>query len=481
MPSQAAPRLASATVLLVAAACATAWALTASGALDVPGRLVVGLAAAAALGWAAIWQPFVALGLFAGIAVLLEDARTGYAIPNSPAFYGPNIGVPILRATDALLVALAAAVVIARRSSAEPVRVPRYLLWPGLLLTGGLAVGLVEGFATGADPENMLSQLRPFAYLLIVPLLVVNLPWRQIDLRKLIALASAVIAGKALIGIAVYVSGRNQVGVDSLSYYQPTANWILLLFCVAVLAGLLVRAPVPKVALVAALPALVCLLLSFRRSFWLGAVVAVAALFVAVLVTSGRHDRTRTGAAIAAVVATAACCVAALASGLVPSGLAAPISERVQSLSADRLVSDREDRYRLGEQRNVIATLARDPVFGVGLGAPWAAVHPLSLRFDKQRLYSHNALTSWWLKLGILGALAYLALLIAVAARGLRAARARAPGSLGRALMLAGAAGLIGLAVAETSASFTGVELRLTMLVAVLLGLLAIDPSRNDG
>jgi len=78
----------------------------------------------------------------------------------------------------------------------------------------------------------------------------------------------------------------------------------------------------------------------------------------------------------------------------------------------------------------------------------------------------------YWVKLGILGVLAYLSILIGTAVLAWRAWR-YADLPVLRVFGLASLCAIAGLAVIETTATFTGGDQRFTVLFAVQAGLLA--------
>jgi O-antigen ligase len=89
------------------------------------------------------------------------------------------------------------------------------------------------------------------------------------------------------------------------------------------------------------------------------------------------------------------------------------------------------------------------------------------------RLYVHFAALWFWLKLGILGLFAYLTLLIGAALLAWQAwQRSREP--VLRAFGMASLCGIAGLAAIDTTASFTGVDPRFTVLFSAQLGLLGL-------
>jgi O-antigen ligase len=158
-----------------------------------------------------------------------------------------------------------------------------------------------------------------------------------------------------------------------------------------------------------------------------------------------------------------------------------PIVKRAASLVPSRLEANLEDRYRLDERANVLGEIRRHPVMGLGVTVPWAAtVQPLSVEHEEGREYVHFAALWYWLKLGILGLFAYVAVIAGSMAIAWKAWRA-APKPLLRAFGLASLAGMAGLVAMDTTASFTGVDPRFTVLFATQVGLLAQLAFRSDG
>src|SRR6185369_12462464 len=146
---------------------------------------------------------------------------------------------------------------------------------------------------------------------------------------------------------------------------------------------------------------------------------------------------------------------------------------RVQSLSPSKLETNAEDRYRLDERVNVIAELKRHPVAGIGLQEDWhASARPLPVEHENGRQYVHFALLWWWLKLGFLGAVAFASLILGGIVLSWRAWRTSSE-PLPRCFGLASLCGFLGLIAIETTASFTGVDARFTVVLAAQLGLLA--------
>jgi O-antigen ligase len=108
------------------------------------------------------------------------------------------------------------------------------------------------------------------------------------------------------------------------------------------------------------------------------------------------------------------------------------------------------------------------------MGVPWTAtVRPLPQEHKDGRLYVHFAALWWWLKLGILGLAAYIGIMVAALRISFQVWR-RVRDPMFSAFGLATMCGVVGLIVIDTTASFTGVDLRLSAVFAVQIGLLAL-------
>jgi O-antigen ligase len=216
---------------------------------------------------------------------------------------------------------------------------------------------------------------------------------------------------------------------------------------------------------VAGTPLLVLsLALSFRRSFWIGAALGILLVFLLGSRPLGRRI---------AVVAVALLGLAAWTVSLQPVQTETPIVERARSLEPSKVESNAQDRYRLDELRNVTAEIRKEPITGLGLGGQWAATHPLGIEHPNGRGYTHVVAFWWWMKLGILGLIAYLSLMGTMLAMGWQVWR-RSADPLQSAAGLAIFCGLLALAVVETVGSFTGIDPRFTALVGGVAGLLAV-------
>jgi hypothetical protein len=156
------------------------------------------------------------------------------------------------------------------------------------------------------------------------------------------------------------------------------------------------------------------------------------------------------------------------------------VQARAKALSPSQIQLNADDRYRIEERRNVLKDLAQRPVYGLGIGVPWVAHRAVSIDFKGSRQYVHFLPLWYWMKMGILGLIAYVWLFGTALYMGFSLWR-RHPDGMHRATGLAAFAGFAGLMVVETTASFTGVDTRFSIVVGAALGWLgAARLTMND-
>ena len=425
------------------------------------------LAVSALAGLWLVGRPGMALGLLLAFVVLLEEDESG-AFPATARFYKAVAG-GVISPCDLIFVALVVGFAYDHIRNRRPLRMPDPFTWPLLLLMAGVAAGAVMGIAGGANPTNIFYVLRVYIYFLIIPFVVRNVLDDRSKQRLFVIGAAALATFKGIEGTLAYASGQGRkIEGTTLTFYEPTATWMIVLFLLGVLACRIIGKRMPWWILPASLVTFAALVFSFRRSFWLAAALGVV---VVVVVATGQHGWRRVLPAVAAFVIAIVVALAFLGSGST-SGLSAPVLERARSINPSSLQAVKGDRYRLTEQRNVIAEVRNHPVTGIGLGVSWEARYPLSASFEGSRGYTHVLLLNYWMKLGILGVIAYLWLMVAVLWGAWRVWRSRSE-ALIRAAGLALFGGVLGLIVTDTTGSHTGVNLRLTIVFAAALGWVA--------
>jgi hypothetical protein len=445
--------------LAVASAAAALAVLTLAAVRYGPVALGLPLAGVAAL--ALLQRARLTVALVVGLMVLVEgstDNFLGYRGLYDPVRFG-------VTPMECLLSLAVLAVLLDRMRAGRPVRLAGPLTVPLLLVALATAAGAATGAFRGVGLHDMQFAARQLAWLPIVPLLVVNVIETDRQLRGALAFATGLAIVKAAIGLVGVVAG---VGIvvegATITYYEPTANWLVLLAILGIGAAVLMRARPPAWAVAGAPLLVLSLALSFRRSFWIGAVLGILLVFLLGSRPLGRRI---------AVLAVASLGLAAWTVSLQPVQTETPIVERARSLQPSKVESNAQDRYRLDELRNVTAEIRREPITGLGLGGKWAATHPLGIEHENGRGYTHVVAFWWWMKLGILGLIAYLSLMGTMLAMGWQVWR-RSADPLQSAAGLAIFCGLLALAIVETVGSFTGIDPRFTTLVGAVAGLLAV-------
>ena len=405
-------------------------------------------------------RPRALLLLYVVAIVVLENDSLGF-LPQRGVIYD---GVPSI--ADALFGLLALATLAWLVQQRRPIRLPDPFTPALVLLALAVAAGAILGYTSRGDTTSIANSLRAFVPLLLLPLFVVNV----IDTRRRLVQAAgvaAVLAGvKGLEGLIAWRSGAGRpLDGTTITFYEPAANFLLLVVVLGVVAAILLKVTLPLwVRLTLPLAAL-ALVLSYRRNFWIAAVLGLA---LVVLFSRFQVERRMLLPAAASIVVALA---AMLAWGGTPE-LDGPVAERVGSLSRNQITSNPYERYRLDEQQNVIAEIRASPFVGIGLGVPWSVTHPLPVELEGGRLYAHTVALWYWLKLGVAGLVAYLWLVLATLFTALAVAR-RSADAVVRAGGIALAAATVGMAVAETTGSFTGVSDRYSILVALAIGWLA--------
>jgi O-Antigen ligase len=424
------------------------------------GALILPLAAAGAV--ALLQRPRLAVALVVSLMVICEgrsEDLMGFAnFVYDPVMSGPT---PM----EGLLILAVLAVLVGRLGGERPLRLPGPLTVPLLLVVMAAAAGVATGAFAGVGGEDLLYASRQLVWLVIVPWLVVNVVETERQARGALALGMGLALLKAALGLGGVLAGVGMV-VDgaTITYYDPTGNGLVLLGMLGVAAALVMRARLPLWVLAGSPLLVLSLALSFRRSFWIAAALGI----VLVLLLGSRPLGRRLVFSAAALLA-----IAIWVLSFQPFQGQAPIVERARSLEPAQVERNAQDRYRLEELENVTAEIRGSPITGLGLGVDWTATHPLGVNHEGGRQYTHVVALWWWLKLGILGPLAYLAVMATCLAMSWQVWR-RSPARWLSASGLALLCGLISIASVETVGSFTGVDPRFTALIAAVGGLLVV-------
>jgi hypothetical protein len=455
-------------MLAVAASCATALLALLVAHKDGTAGLLAPLVLVVVL--ILLYRPVLLSCLVVFLAAVCEGPTFGFLHFTSNLYVQIYKGLTPLDVLVALVIFSVGIDVIRRRRA---IVIPRSLL-PGVtILLLAMVAGAVTGHAAGESWRSVVLLENVLSYLLLLPLAIANL---EIDRRRLVVLLGGLVAlalVKALLGLIEVAGhyGQSIEGSSTLTYYEPAANWLIMIALLAIFAAVVARARPPLWMLLGSPLLVASIALSYRRSFWIATVLGI--LLILLLGTSpvGRRMLLPTGLVTA---------LAILLLGSTNFQAQIPVVKRVESLAPTQLTTNVEDRYRLDERANVLGELGRHPITGIGLGIPWqATVQPLSVEHEEGRQYVHFAALWYWLKLGILGIFAYVLFLAGVALLGWRVwRRSREP--MLRAFGLASLCSVAGLVAIETTASFTGIDPRFTVLLSAQVGLLALLDASAD-
>ncbi len=332
-----------------------------------------------------------------------------------------------------------------------------------ILLAVAFVTGSVVGYFAGAGIGAQIDGWRNVLPMIVaVPLVAAVLPSDRV--RPVLVVAAVLTIVKALTAVAL--TAANGGGIDGIVFYEVTANWMFLLYLLVVFAAWVKGASLPWWVWAAVPLVTVAFVVGLKRSLWLGGVVGLAMVLVIGLSRLGRR------LAAPAVVVAGALVWILLSSGINVT-LQGPVGERVSSLDPSSLQSNAQDRYRLDERANVWAELKRQPLTGLGQGVEWRAVYPLGIEHEDARNYVHNAVMWFWMKYSLLGALGYIALMLAATIVGVRVSRRHAVPQIA-AVGLGTAGAIVSLAVAEVAGTWTGADSRFTLILGAVIGVLAV-------
>lgn len=417
----------------------------------------------AALGLVLLRYPGAALALLLTSAVLVESEAEALLPPVS-SFY--DVVAAKLTPQDLLILTGLGGLLLRFATESERPRLPEPFTASLALLVFSVAAGVVTGYTANAGVpvgELFHRSLTAF-YVILVPFLAVNVVRSTRALRIFAVVAAGLAAFKGISGLYGVFSGIGaSVETETISYLSPVPNLVMLIFVLGIAAALVRRVKVPGWMLATAPLALLALILSFRRSFW----IAAAFTLIVVVIVASRH-RGRAVLAIGGVSLALALVGVVLIGSSDPS--ASPIVERAQTLSPSGIGTNRGDRYRIDERRNVIQDLREHPLTGIGLGVPWEVHYPLAETHDRR--YAHVAILWFWLAFGPLGVVAYIAIMGTALWTATRIWR-RHPDPIVQISAIACFGGILGLVVVELTATFTAVEPRTSLVVGALLGWLA--------
>jgi O-antigen ligase len=406
--------------------------------------------------------PEAMLALLLGSVVLVESTDTGL-LPTGGALY--NVVGHVVTPVDLLLFGALAGTLI--RISSESAR----FTWPNpmspalWLVAAAMVAGVVTGEAAhaGIPGGELYHRAMNEVYIVVIPFIIVNLVKDTRALRLFVVAAVALASIKGLSGTYAIVTGTgSSLEGATASYLTPVGNVICMLLVLGVITAAVRRIRMPLWVWAGGGLALASLLLSYRRSFWIALIVGV----IMVVIVASRY-RGRAVLAVGAVVLVLGAIAVSTVGSSQTTTTSTPLSERVQSINPAGEDTNRGDRYRVDERKNVIANLKEHPLTGLGLGVQWRTHYPTAEAHD--RSYVHFAFLWWWMALGLFGAVAYVALMggTILTAGGVWR---RHPDPLIQVAAIAIAGTMLGVVFVELTTTFTGVEPRFSIFIGAVVG-----------
>ncbi len=340
------------------------------------------------------------------------------ALPNGVLFDHP---IPLfggaLKATDLILVATLGSWVARAAVCRWEVRLPSGATTALVLLAIGLAVVSIL-VADGKPSQHSLFELRPLlSYLLIFPIISGVRSIREAELGLALYLSAAAVA--CLITVWRYAHGEGQAA----SYTNGAIRIIDSVLLISALLGAIwsavlvptTRSPLVTAALSGlAMLSLAALFFTFQRTAWIALLGALTLL--SLRLAKGMRLRLAMRALPVVLVAlVAVVTVNATASRSVHNPLYAALT---RFTSVADFNNDVSGRYRIDEWKAAGSAIERHPWSGIGLGNTitfWSPMYSPTTHMNggmTTTWYIHNSYIWFALKVGIVGAIVFVALLL---------------------------------------------------------------------
>jgi len=328
----------------------------------------------------------LAVILLFAVVVLPEDLSLQFRVPvgGGGIFIGDLLLAPLVAAWVASLVARRS--IIATRS---PVALPLalFVVW--------VLVAAFIGYAGGNEIKLIFQDLRGLAYFVLFFWVITSVADRASIMVLLKALAACVVAGFG-VGLLYSALGRAQATgfVEAGVSRFPGPNDAFLMASVMLVAWVALwpksrSRPAALWALLAV--ALVGLMLSFVRGYWVGFLVGI--LYLAVLLRGSQRIRLFAGVLVVGA-------LIAVATAVVQPAVFTSVISRAVAVTA---IGDRNVQYRFLENQAVERQIRQKPLVGYGLGKTFV---PDFQRYGvplQPEVYIHNNYLWFWQRLGAVG------------------------------------------------------------------------------
>lgn len=297
------------------------------------------------------------------------------------------------------------------------------LLWPLLLFSVTLVVGLMYGVGSGGNLSIAIWEFRPVMYLPVMYVLASNLLTHPSHYTSLAWVTIAALTVQNVLAIQYYgdLGPAEKESLESLTEHGASVHidWMLILLLSLWLIRGCSRLRLFLV-LVAMVPATQVYILSQRRA---AAVALLAGFTVFSLVLFFRRRRAFFVLVPIVFVATAAY-TAAFWNSEAAGGFGAQAVKSVIAPGQTSAEDASSDLYRAIEKYDLVFTVKAKPVTGVGFGQPFFRPIPLpNISFFVFYEYiPHNSILWIWLKTGYVGFVTLLFVVASTLRLGIRAA-----------------------------------------------------------
>lgn len=373
---------------------------------------IIAGAATAAMVWMAPWTAVVGMVLFATIVEqfsLVSEGTLSDGTDHIPLFQSLNAsGLGGIYASPyELFLGLVIVVWLTRGFATRTLRLPSSSLAASVgALAVLVAIGWVRGVAGGGSFQNALLELRPWLYLTIAFIASSQLIKSRKHVVALVWALAAGIAVKGAQGVTTLVVHFSNRPPQAILAHEESFFFGLFIALLAVLWLVPVKGRL-RVFMTAAFPlVLVADIANQRRTAWAIAALALATVFVICFL--GIPARRQ---AIAALAAVAMVLAAAYWVGFSNDpGLLGQPARAVLSQLAPSARDQSSNQYRVVEDVNLGIAIRNSMPFGTGFGHPIPQAVPnvdIS-NIDTFIAYlPHNTVLYIWLRLGILGIIAF--------------------------------------------------------------------------
>lgn len=405
-------------------------------------------------------------------------------LPHSVLF---DRGIPLfgggLKITDLILAATLGAWLARAAMRDWRVRLPSGAVTALVLL--GFAFALVSIMVADGSPTKLaLFELRPLlSYLLVFPIVSGVRSLRELEIGLALYLAAASVA--CVITVWRYAHGEGDVASYTNGAIRIIDSVLLVSAMVAAIwaAVLLptITRPVPLALLSGlAMLSLAALFFTFQRSAWV-ALLAALALLILRLARGMRLRLTVRALPVLLVAGVAILIVNATATTSARHPLHAAVTRLSSVAEFDKDVSG---RYRLDEWEAAGAAIREHPLAGIGLGNTitfWSPMYSPTTHLNgglTTTWYIHSSYVWFALKLGLGGALVFVALLLLQVKRARDALRVTGDVRRRR-LLLGGLASLVALLVLSLGGPHLNGDSS-TPYIAAVIALIELVPRMRD-